>query len=955
MTDSSGNFSIPISVTADTTTAIYGQASDDAGYSPCTPTPLSYQEISTCTGSFVPFASQLGGGIQTNGTAALHTSCNSYVAGVNSLSSSGGNTILGATEYGTGGNSGTSVILSQYDFVGNLNWTSEYAMTNATARVVGLVQDSSGNLYVGGYVSCVVGQSCSFGGTVQGSNVTGLTSNGNSNAFVMKFNSSGVLQWVSQLAGGTMASQVPTITASGIAIDSSNNVYITGGTWNTLGGAINGSHGSVDAYVAQFDSTGTLKWTSEIGNGATSQYFGDAILIDGSGNVDISGSASGALLGNQLSYTAHGFMDVFAAQFNTSGSNLWSIQIGNGGNMWGGGLQVDASNNLFLSGYTDGLLTYSPISAVQYGTHGNKDAFLLKVSSGGSYLSGSQFGSLGTSLTLGSVGGNVLSKDSSGNFYLVGETDGYLGGGCYNCGSARDIFATKISSTGAFNGWVTQVGSASGGSNLSAGITTDTNGNSYVTTMIASVLGTVFGSHAYDALIATVDSTGVMDLTSTSAPTPSSNPLFPIQHGITGVTTKGLGLVQDSSGNSYVVGQTNGNLGGALAGTIDFFVEKYNSNGNSQWVSQLGAASSTTIGRSIAYDGVTNIYAAGDTTGVIGTQSGTHGSSDIFVQKLGLNGTIVWTNQFGAAGVTLKTGGVVVDALGNTFVAGSTSAYLGGVQTGSTGTQDIFIAKFNSSGTFQWVNQIGASGVTASGNGIAIDSSGNLYIVGSTNGNIGGTQKGTQDIAIVKYNSSGAFQWVQQIGVAGATTLGQGVTVDSTNNVVVTGSTTGSLGGTQSGQHGSTDLVIASLNSSGTSNWLNQLGAWAPCIGGEACSGMLLANAYGLSIAYDSAANEFYALGYTDGMIPDATQYRSHGLADALVAKFDSSGSYKWSSQLGVTNDTTEGLGIAVSTISGIKTVMTGFTSGNLSGTQVGTHGVDDVIFFRSDVNGVLP
>ena len=72
--------------------------------------------------------------------------------------------------------------------------------------------------------------------------------------------------------------------------------------------------------------------------------------------------------------------------------------------------------------------------------------------------------------------------------------------------------------------------------------------------------------------------------------------------------------------------------------------------------------------------------------------------------------------------------------------------------------------KYNSSGTKQWTKQLGTSS-TDLANGVATDSSGNVYVVGYTYGELdGNTNTGASDIFVVKYNSSGTKQWTKQLG-----------------------------------------------------------------------------------------------------------------------------------------------------------------------------------------------
>ena len=115
---------------------------------------------------------------------------------------------------------------------------------------------------------------------------------------------------------------------------------------------------------------------------------------------------------------------------------------------------------------------------------------------------------------------------------------------------------------------------------------------------------------------------------------------------------------------------------------------------------------------------------------------------------------------------TIEEGnGVAVDSSDNIYVTGSTQ---GKLDTYS-GSVDTFLVKYNSSGTKQWTRQFGApsflrksqynssSGMSSSANkgiGVAVDSSGNIYVTGNTEGGMdGNTNSGKNDIFLVKYNS----------------------------------------------------------------------------------------------------------------------------------------------------------------------------------------------------------
>jgi hypothetical protein len=148
------------------------------------------------------------------------------------------------------------------------------------------------------------------------------------------------------------------------------------------------------------------------------------------------------------------------------------------------------------------------------------------------------------------------------------------------------------------------------------------------------------------------------------------------------------------------------------------------------------------------------------------------------------------------------------------IVTGYTSGGLDG--NTSSGSSDIFLVKYNSSGTKQWTKLLGTSS-NDEGKGVTTDSSGNIYVTGVTNGGLdGNTNLGSGDIFLVKYNSSGTKQWTKQLGTS-SDDRGNDVTTDSSGNIFVTGITEGGLDGrTSSGCSGCYDMFLIKYNSSET-------------------------------------------------------------------------------------------------------------------------------------------
>ena len=125
------------------------------------------------------------------------------------------------------------------------------------------------------------------------------------------------------------------------------------------------------------------------------------------------------------------------------------------------------------------------------------------------------------------------------------------------------------------------------------------------------------------------------------------------------------------------------------------------------------------------------------------------------MEKVNESGTKQWTKQLGTSSDD-RGNSVTTDSSGNIFVTGSTRGGLDG--NIHSGNDDIFLVKYNSSGTKQWTKQLGTSSGDY-GNDVTTDSSGNIYVTGYTNGGLdGNTNSGSYDIFIVKYNSSGIKQ-----------------------------------------------------------------------------------------------------------------------------------------------------------------------------------------------------
>ena len=136
-----------------------------------------------------------------------------------------------------------------------------------------------------------------------------------------------------------------------------------------------------------------------------------------------------------------------------------------------------------------------------------------------------------------------------------------------------------------------------------------------------------------------------------------------------------------------------------------------------------------------------------------------------------------------------------MDSLGNVYVAGWTDRR-SGRQSPSRALKDFFVTTYDSAGTKVRTKQLGVSGGDTQANGVAVDSLGNVYVAGYTDGGLdGNTLTGMNDFFVTTYDSAGTKVRTKQLGVSGADTEAYGVAVDSSRNVYVAGCTNGGLDG----------------------------------------------------------------------------------------------------------------------------------------------------------------
>ena len=452
-----------------------------------------------------------------------------------------------------------------------------------------------------------------------------------------------------------------------------------------------------------------------------------------------------------------------------------------------------------------------------------------------------------------SPGSNPVTFNTAYGALATTGKNGYIFAGWWTGpgGTGTEVTAATIVSTPSdhtlYARWLrwTRLLGAPGAGTFGQDISVDSDGNSFVTGCTSGNLDGEFRTGTQDLFVVKYNPSGIKQWTKLL--------------GVAGADTGGYGISIDSAGNSYVTGETAGNLDGEIkTGVQDGFVVKYNTSGVKQWTRLFGVAGEYTQGSGISVDTSGNIYVGGITGGNLDGVLLT-GLGDVFVIKYNASGVKQWTKLLGAAGVFTQGTDISVDSGGNSYVTGYTAGNLDGVAL--TGAWDVFVIKYNTSGVKQWTKLLGAPGADTFGRSISVDSGGNSYVGGYTNGNLDGVARtGTIDVFVIKYNTSGVKQWTKLLGAPGLDTYGWGIFVDSGGNSYVTGNTAGNLDGLI--RTGTNDAFVIKYNMSGVKQWTKLLGA----VG---------ASTQGSGISVDSGGNSYVAGdtgGNLDGQICTGTQ-----------------------------------------------------------------------------------
>ncbi len=380
--------------------------------------------------------------------------------------------------------------------------------------------------------------------------------------------------------------------------------------------------------------------------------------------------------------------------------------------------------------------------------------------------------------------------------------------------------------------WVARYDGPQSRGDRARAITVDANGNVYVTGESEGP-GEDYVTIKYDA---------------------SGNELWVARYdGPTGGGGVAVAITADVNGNVYVTGSSPG------VGTgYDYATIKYGASGSQLWVARYdGPTSDQDNASAITIDDDGNVYV----TGTI-RRAGTNYDYDYATIKYDANGNELWVARYdGPSGLGDWARDLGVDAAGNVYVTGESAS----------GTRDYTTIKYNASGSQLWVARYNGLGNISNGaNAIAVDTNGNVYVTGYSDGSSTG-----YDYATIKYDTNGIELWVTRYD--GSDSIGDGATaiaIDANNNVCVTGYSDG----TGSGH----DYATIRYDADG-----NQL--WAARYNGPAD-----ASDFPNSVAVDTNGN-VYVTGFSES---------SSSGEDYATIKYDANGNELWVARYNGTGST---------------------------------------------------
>jgi len=366
------------------------------------------------------------GATESNGVGiAVNSSGDVYVTGSFkngiadfNLASPGTNTIASADN---------DMFIVKYSSAGAFTWVKTIGTASANIRPQYVKVDGAGDIVIIGNFNNVVASTVDFNPT--GPSFTLATNSGPDDAFMAKYNSSGVLQWAFNVGSpfGDMF--------LGMDIDAANNIYVGGTFQSTIDVDPSSSttytiasNGIENMFIGKYNSTGGFVWGHA--TGGTAGDGGYRLKLDNNGSLLVSGYMTSPSLDADpstptvtLTKVGVGPMDIFIGKYNTTSGNLiWAKNTGGSAQLNPYAMTSDAQGNIYLGGGFSGTIDLDLTAAVNNFTAitiGGTDVYMAKYDPSGNFVVANNFG-----------GGS--GPGSSANFMQIASNNDIILSGYYS-------------------------------------------------------------------------------------------------------------------------------------------------------------------------------------------------------------------------------------------------------------------------------------------------------------------------------------------------------------------------------------------------------------------------------------------------------------------------------------------------------------------------------------------
>lgn len=426
-----------------------------------------------------------GNSSESNSHIELDNSGNIYQSGVTystNLATSGA--------HQTTINSQPDAYLAKFNSGGDLLWATYFGGNSTDQPYDCLIDKASDLIYI-------VGQTQSTN-NIATSGAYKTNNSGNIDGFMVQFSSSGTRNWGSYFGGNNY----DWLNAG--AVDKNGNLIICGTTASTSNITTTSSYqpniaGSYDGFIAKFNSSGNIQWSTYIGGSSTD--YTNAVTLGSGNEIYVTGltystdkiSSTGV---HQTTNKGNG--DCFVMRLSAAGTYTWGTYFGGSLSDEGKSIHCSPNGTLVISGNTvstSDIATSSAYQTTNKSSSGYNEAFILKLSSTGTRNWSTYVGS-----TLDDQG-IAITTDKSNSIFLALKTqnNGFGSSGSHqnNLAGNDELCLFKFSATGTFQ-WATYYGGNS--TDVPNSITTDTFGAIYVSGYTASASGISFGYSSSNTL-----------------------------------------------------------------------------------------------------------------------------------------------------------------------------------------------------------------------------------------------------------------------------------------------------------------------------------------------------------------------------------------------------------------------------------------------------------------------